>query len=251
MRNSSCQPITAGGPQLAPLAKLCEFALNYQHELPDFMAEMTVTEVRPQLTTVITAQVTFTQGRESYSAMAVNGTPIAMGSPQKTPPGSMRFTSSGEFGSCLVDLFEPGGTEFRFRKQTTIHGTPAALYDFRVPASKNTFWGVTDDSGHSVLPEFRGQLWVAVETGRVMRESMEPVHLPASFEIASLTTTIGYGLTAVGDAGIFVLPSKSESTICVRQRFSLLLECVTNGKTFQGYRKFAATTRILADLPQQ
>ena len=58
------------------------------------------------------------------------------------------------------------------------------------------------------------------------------------------------GLTAVGDAGVFVLPSGSESRICTL-RHSKPVSCVSNVKTFSNYEKFAATTRILADGPQQ
>jgi len=250
MSNSVCQAITAGDQQRAPLAKLCQFALNYQQELPDFLAEMTVTEHHLRSTTVITGQVGLNQGHEIYSPMTVNGKPVGADNASNLLPLSMRFTSSGEFGALLVDLFHPSKAEFQFRKQATLNGTRAMVYDFHVSAVSNTFWRLTDAYGHTLHPELRGELWIDAGTGRLMREVFEPVHLPASFEIISATTTIDYGLTAVGDAGTFVLPSKSESIICVRQQFSLLRECVTNVKTFHDYRKFAATTRILANAPQ-
>lgn len=251
MDNSPCQSVTGGNQQLTPLAKLCEFALNYQRELPDFLAEMTITERRPQLTTVVAAQVTLKQGHESYSAMTVNGKPVEVDSLNKVSKAPMRFTSSGEFGALLVDLFHPGEAEFQFRKQATLNGTPVVVYDFHVPASSNKFWSLTDDFGHTLHPELQGELWVEAGTGRLMRESLQPVHLPADFEIAGIATTIDYGLTAVGDAGVFVLPSRSESRICTRQQFSKPVSCVSNVKTFSKYEKFAATTRILADGPQQ
>jgi hypothetical protein len=246
MDNSPCQAVTAGNQQMAPLAKLCEFALNYQRALPDFLAQMTITERRRP---VVAAQVSLKQGHESYAATTVNGKPVDLGSLNGMPP--MRFTSSGEFGALLVDLFHPGEAEFKFRKQAKLNGTPVVVYDFHVSASSNTFWSLTDDFGHILHPELQGELWVEAGTGRLMRESLQPVHLPAGFEIAAVATTIDYGLTAVGDAGVFVLPSKSESRICTRQKFSNRASCVSNVKTFGNYEKFAATTRILADGPQQ
>ena len=105
----------------------------------------------------------------------------------------MRFTSSGEFGALLVDLFHPGEAEFEFRKQATLHGTPVVVYDFHVPASSNKFWSLTDDFGHTLHPELQGELWVEAGTGRLMRESLQPVHLPAGFEIAVVATMIDYG----------------------------------------------------------
>src|ERR1019366_968524 len=183
MDNSPCQAVTGGNQQLAPLAKLCEFALNYQRELPDFLAEMTTTERRSRLTTIVTAQVTLKQGHESYAVMTVNGKPVDVGSVNDMPKVPMRFTSSGEFGALLVDLFHPGEAEFEFRKQATLHGTPVVVYDFHVPASSNKFWSLTDDFGHTLHPELQGELWVEAGTGRLMRESLQPVHLPAGFEI--------------------------------------------------------------------
>ena len=250
MDNSPCQAVTGGNQQPAPLAKLCEVALNYQQEMPDFLAQMTITESQP-FKTVVTAQVTLKQGHESYSAMTVNGKPVEVDSLNKVPKVPMRFTSSGEFGALLVDLFHPGEAEFQFRKQATLQGTPVVVYGFHVSASRNTFWSLTDDFGHTLHPEFQGELWVEAGTGRLMRESLQPVHLPADFEITGIATTIDYGLTAVGDAGVFVLPSRSESRICTFHRFAKPVPCVSIIKTFSNYEKFAATTRILADVPQQ
>jgi hypothetical protein len=248
MDNSPCQAITGGNQQMAPLAKLCEFALNYQRELPDFLAKVTIAERRSKRTTVVTAQVALQQGHESYSAMTVNGKPVDVGSLNDTPKVPLRFTSSGEFGALLVDLFHPGEAEFHFRKQAILNRTPVVIYDFHVPASSNKFWSLTDNFGHTLHPELRGELWVEAGTGRLMRESFQPVHLPAGFAIAAIATTIDYGSTAVGDAGVFVLPSKSKSRICTLQH-SRPASCVSNVKTFSNYEKFAATTRILADGP--
>jgi hypothetical protein len=249
--NIPCQAVTGGSQQLAPLAKLCEFALNYQQELPDFLAQTSITESQPSFKTVVTGQVALKQGHESYTAMTVNGKPVEADSLNDVPKGSMRFTSSGEFGAFLVDLFHPGEAEFQFRRQDKVNGTPVVVYDFHVSASSNTFWSLTDDLGHTLHPEFQGELWVEAGTGRLMRESLQPVHLPADFEITALATTIDYGLTAVGDAGVFVLASRSESRICTFHRFSKVVPCVSIIKTFSNYEKFAATTRILADGPQQ
>ena len=156
MDNSPCQAVQGGNQQLAPLAKLCEFALNYQRELPDFLAQTTITENQASSKTVVTAQVALKQGHESYAVMTVNGKPFEADSLNEVPKGSMRFTSSGEFGAFLVDLFHPGEAEFQFRRQDKLNGTPVVVYDFHVSASSNTFWSLTDDLGHTLHPEFQG-----------------------------------------------------------------------------------------------
>ena len=48
-------------------------------------------------------------------------------------------------------------------------------------------------------------------------------------------------MTSVGDLGTFLLPVKSETTICV-QTWS---DCTTNSLVFHDYEKFGTTTRIL------
>jgi hypothetical protein len=249
--DSSCQAIASGNPQLAPVAKLCKFALTYQQELPDFLAEMTVTEHRLRSTTVIVGQVGLNQGHEIYSATTVNGKPADADNASNMFPLSMRFTSSGEFGAMLVDLFHPNMAEFQFRKQATLNGTRAMVYDFHISALSNTFWRLTDATGHTLHPELRGELWIDTGTGRVMREIFEPVHLPSNFEITKATTSIDYAETIVGEAGVFLLASRSESNVCTREPPVDRASCVANVKTFRNYRKFAATTRILADAPQQ
>jgi len=63
-------------------------------------------------------------------------------------------------------------------------------------------------------------------------------------------TVIDYAMTPVGDAGTFLLPSKSESTMC-RQGVNETPNCMKNVLVFHGYRKFGADTRILPSTAQQ
>ena len=248
---SPCQAITDSKQQLAPLGELCRFAVIYQQQLPDFIAHMTVTETHLRSTTVVDAQVTFSREGESYSAMTVNGEPVETGEFKNIPAALMRFASSGEFGSSLVDLFQPGAAEFQFHKHARLRGKPVVVYDFHVSTSSHASWILADGSGHSLRSESRGELWVEAATGRLLREIEEPVHIPAGFEIVSAKTSIDYTETTVGDAGVFLLPSRSESSVCTRQPFLMRLSCFTNVKNFVNYRKFVATTRILAGAPLQ
>jgi hypothetical protein len=85
------------------------------------------------------------------------------------------------------------------------------------------------------------------QTGHPLREELEPVSLPASSGVSSLKTVTDYTMTSVGDVGAFLLPFKSESTICFLGSKG---SCSTNVLVFNDYRKFVATTRILEASPE-
>jgi len=242
---SDCSAISAGDTRLAPVAKFCEFALTYRRQLPDFIAQQTTTSHGTSSTNLITAQVTFRQGREQYSHVTINGQHVPS---TGTFPRNLRFTSAGEFGSFLVDLFtSPGVTEFKFRKESTLQGIPVAIFEFHIPSGDNKFWVLRDSKGRALRPEFRGEIWLEQQSGRPLREELEPAHLPADSEFASAKTITDYEMTPVGDVGVFLLPAKSETHLCVRQR---TVSCMESVLTFHDYRKFAATTRILAGNPE-
>jgi hypothetical protein len=226
------------------LAKLCGFALSYHRLLPDFIAQQTTTARGAHSSTVMTAQVVFRSGREYYSQLTLNGKPVAHDA--AALPRNVRFTSAGEFGSMLVDLFSvPGTAEFKFHKASTLQGLPVAIYEFRVPAEKNFFWTISDTSQRTFQPEFRGQVWLDRTTGRPLREELEPVHLPKDWSVTSIKTVTDYAMTPVKDVGTYLLPTRSESTVCFTNRGLLAGFCNTNTLVFHDYQKFTTTTRIL------
>src|ERR1035438_3605363 len=193
---SYCSAISTSDPQLSLVSKFCEFALTYRQQLPDFIAQQTTTARQGLSENIITAQVSFRQGQEHYSHLTINDRP-AEGSLGiiSTLPKNIHFSSTGEFGSLLVDLFaSPAAAEFKFREEAILRGVPVAVYEFHLPSAKNT--------------------WLEQRTGRPLREELEPVNLPASSGVASLKTVTDYTMTSVGDVGAFLLPVSSESTIC-------------------------------------
>jgi hypothetical protein len=205
---------------------------------------------------VVTAQVTFRKGMERYSYLTLDGRPIT---PNFSLPSIGPFTSAGEFGSLLVDLFAvPGAVEFKLRKTSTLGDVPVSIYEFHVPKEKNTFWTLRDGSGREWKPEFRGEVWLEQQTGHPRREEIEPVHLPAKCLIGSAKTIADYAMTPVREVGTFLLPVKSESKVCGRASTSAMKmgedltmagpdrpSCATNILVFHDYQKFTATARIV------
>jgi len=249
---AGCSTYAAGDPSLELVSKLCDFALSYRQRLPDFIVEQKVTSEGTYSKSVITAQITFENGLEHYSRVAIDGRAAPVSRITSHLPNEIRFSSTGEFGPALLDLFRvPGAIEFKFAKNSTLRNQPVAVYDFRLPEKKNVSWTFRIADGRTFRPEFTGELWLNRQTGLPLREEMEPVNLPASCDITSAKTVIDYAMTAVGHAGSFLLPSKSETTVCDQGIWGIGA-CTTNTLVFHGYRKFGADTRILpsASRPQ-
>ena len=243
-----CRSYATSDARLDLISKLCEFALSYRHQLPDFIVQQTTTS-EGMSKTVIKAQVTFQRGLETYSNVTIDGRPAPVSSITTNPPNSIQFSATGEFGPALLDLFRvPGATEFKFKKTSVVRNQPVAIYEFHVPEKKNVFWMFRIADGRTFRPEYNGELWLQPQTGRPLREEMQPVSLPAGWEITSAKTVIDYAMTALSDAGTFLLPVRSESTLCNQGMYGMGA-CTTNVILFQHYRKFGATTRIISSDP--
>lgn len=244
---SHCAALSYSDPGLAPIATVCQFAASYRRSLPDFICEQTTVSAGGlgHIQRVMRARVTYEKGKETYSDVVINGRSVDTHG--AAPLGLYRISTAGEFGSDLVGLFTPPVlAEFSFRKAATLQSHPALLFDFHLPASKNTFWTVGSRNG-SFNPEVRGELWLEPQSARLLRMTLEPLHLPAEFPIATAKTTIDYGEVRLGEAGDFLLPIRSESRACMQQRRFGDDGCMHNVITFHNCRKFTAKVRIVGE----
>ena len=243
---SHCLAIAAGDPPTSPISALCVFALTYRRELPDFICEQTTTTTGPKSTTVLKAEVTFEKGHERYSNVTIDGRPPAANA--SASASAVKFISAGELGSDLVDLFRPPiVAEFQFRNETKLRKIPSSVYQFHIAAEKNTFWALRDSRGLTLHPEYEGELWLERQNGRLLRLELRPVHLPVNFPIASADITIDYRDTAIGNLGIFLLPSTSETKLCNHK--TGLIRCTKSVLVFHDCRKFATKTRVITGNP--
>lgn len=236
------------------LVQVCHFALGFRRELPDFVCEQTTTSTQeapprvipfdPKPMTVFKAQVTFAKGHERYSDITLNGKPLDPKSAAAATAEAMSFISSGELGSNLVDLFTPPVVaQFQFRRSATVHKVRASIYEFQIPANKNTFLGISDYRGVLLHPEYQGELWIASETGKLLRLDLRPVNLPSDFGFAKADTTIDYSVTTIADAGQFLLPSTSITDACTH--IQRAYRCSQHTLTFRDCRKFGSKARIV------
>lgn len=236
-----CQVIAAGDPQLSLLPAVCEFALTYRRELPDFICEQTTTTTA-RSTTVMKAEVTFEKGQERHSKVTVDGRAFSLSG------SDVGFISAGELGSDLFDLFTPLiVAEFRFRKEAILHNIPSLVYEFHIAQEKNKFWTLRDDQGVILHPEYEGELWLERQSGRLLRLQQRAMQLPRSFGFATVDVRIDYSEIPIGGLGVFLLPSRSETAVC--SFTDSLYPCKRNTVVFHNCRKFATKTRIISDKP--
>lgn len=193
------------------------------------------------------AEVTFEKGHERYSNVTIDGRPPEANS--SASASIVKFISAGELGSDLVDLFKPPiVAKFRFRKETKLRNIPSSVYQFHIAAEKNTFWALRDRRGVTLHPEYEGELWLARQNGRLLRLELRPVHLPENFRFTSADITIDYSEIPIGNLGIYLLPTTSETKVCNRNTGPI--RCTKNVLVFHDCRRFATKTRIITDNPQ-
>src|SRR5208283_2604126 len=169
-----CRAIAADDAKLDLVVKLCELALGYQNQLPNFIVQQTTTFENASSKTVMTAEVTFQKGLESYSRVTVNGRPAPVSRITTKPPDEVQFSATGEFGPALLDLFRvPGATQFKFKTTSTLQSQPVAIYEFHIAQKDNLFWPVRPGDGRAIRPEFKGEVWLEQQTGKPLREEIE------------------------------------------------------------------------------
>ena len=228
-------------PVDAHIQKAEEAATAFTDTLPDYVCQQQT--ARFQSTThivnwvpvdIVSAELVYEKGKERYRNLAINGKP-AKAKRMEDIPGS---TSTGEFATVLVDLFSPAtAANFRYRHMSTSGGRSAYLYDFAVDR-EHSHWAIHAPS-QSVLPAYRGSVWIDKETARTLRIEMQAVHLPEEFPFDKIETATDYEFIRIADHQ-FLLPVHSENLICERGTDV----CAHNVIDFRNYHKFTGESTI-------
>ncbi|MEX2262180.1 MAG: hypothetical protein WD696_09525 [Bryobacteraceae bacterium] len=215
-------------------------ALTFTEELPNFLCEQLTwrfsSESRiPSWKTRdrVMAEVVYENGKESYRNIRLNGKPLRKGTPEST--GSW---STGEFGTVQIDILSPStNAYFTFIRVSDASGRPARLYEYTVE-QPNSHWRV-DYGGHIIYPAYGGNIWIDVETGRVLRVEMQARDVPESYPMNVIEMTVDYGFVRISGK-THLLPVKAENLSCQRGTYY----CSRNEIEFKNYRKFTAESTI-------
>lgn len=235
------QPEPEQDPLLRKAIDTSEF---FAQTLPNFYCNQTTTRYQSDNPKrgwdpldVVSAEVTYEDGRESYRNIKVNN---------KSAKGEMHdiggSTSTGEFESVLRDLFSPStGAGFRRSGIDTIAGRQAATFKFDVPRERS-HWRIEAPS-QLFYPAYQGTIWIDTETARVLRLEMQARKMPVKFSFDTVETAVDYDAVKLGAQQSFLLPVASEWLSC--QRGSTF--CTRNRIEFRNYRKFGAESNVTFD----
>jgi hypothetical protein len=182
---------------------------------------------------VVSVDVVYENGRENYRNLEINGKAV-----KKKMEELSGAWSTGEFGTVLVDLFSPAtAADFRHRKDSRSGGRDAYVYDFEVD-HEHSHWHVSVPS-QSVLPAYRGSVWIDKETGRILRVEMQARHIPQAFPMDKVELATDYEYVRIGE-GQFLLPVHAETLSCQRDTDN----CSRNTIDFRNYHKYAGEATI-------
>lgn len=221
-----------------------QYALSYAKRLPDFICvQVTRRYVDPSglemwhKMDTVTERLSYFEQKEDYKVILVNNQPMDISHDQLS--GS---TSSGEFGSMLKQIFERASeAEFHWERWATLRGRRTHVYNYRVrqDRSQYTIWF---DKKMSIVPGYRGLIYVDADTNVVTRILFEATEIPPTFPVQQARTQLDYDYIKIGESE-HVLPLRAE----IRMREGRNL--TKNEVEFRMYRKFGADATIKFDTP--
>lgn len=222
-----------------------QVALGYTKGLPDFIClQVTRRYFDPsgleyfQLADTVATRLSYFEQKEDYKVVSVNG---VLSTVKYEQLGGA--TSSGEFGTLLKEIFEPG-TEaaFHWERWAKLRGRIAHVFTYEVtqPRSK---WHISWQRQLDIVPGYRGLIYIDRDIPVVLRVTLEAIGIPPSFPIQEARTMLDYDYTDIAGRD-FLLPMRAE----MRMREGKLL--VKNLVEFRNYRKFGADTSITFDTPE-
>ncbi|HMF78519.1 MAG TPA: hypothetical protein VK604_22870 [Bryobacteraceae bacterium] len=223
----------------ALIEKTREWAQTFTQGLPNFFCQQMTTRYMQRSKSegwtaidVVTAKVIYEDGHENYREITVGG--------KKTDKSMLDLggsTSTGEFASVLMSLFS-GRATFKFFESTSLSGSPASIYDFKVTL-RNSDWTITV-GGQSLRPAYSGSVWIDKASAQVRRIEMSANNVPKDFPLDAVESAVDYQEVRLGTA-MFLLPTHAENLSC--QRGSTI--CSKNDIDFRDYHKYSGESTIV------
>jgi hypothetical protein len=228
------------------LVETRKLALGYTETLPDFICTENVRRYLDpkgagswKETDTLTVKLSYYQQKEDYQLLLVNGRQAA-----KSYESAGGAISKGEFGSMLLEIFDPAtAAVFRWDHWTTLRKRRAIVFSYRIGAAKSHYKIVFDGNGErlTVVAGQHGLVYVDPETNMVLRLTRDADNLPASFPIQRASALLDYDFTDVGGKP-FLLPLRAEIRMLSPSGQN------RNVVEFLGYRKFSGESSISFEL---
>lgn len=223
------------------IRRAADAAMEFTETLPSYVCTELVTRSQSESTPanfqpidVVSMEVLYTDGREDYRNIQINGKKTV-----KKIEETGGAWSTGEFGTVLVDLFSPAtGATFKFRRDSRAGGIMAKMYDFEV-SREGSHWSIHSGS-QSFNPPYIGSVWVDPATSRVLRIEMEAKGFPGDFPLDHVESATDYQYIRLGDAKQYLLPVHAETLSCQRGT----PYCSRNVIDFRNYHKYTGESSI-------
>lgn len=233
-------PPPPANPRQAFIEKARGAASSYVEHLPNYVCQEVVTRYVSQtrvpswnVIDTVSAELVFEGQKESYRNLAING------KPSKKAPEETGAWSTGEFGTVLRNLFDPGtDADFKFTQEDTIAHKSASVYKFSVVRARSS-WKIWVP-GQYILPAYKGSVWLDKENGNVLRIEMQAKEIPEEFPRISVESAVDYEYISLGTPEKFLLPVHAEVLSCDRGSN----ECDRNVIEFRNYHKFTGESTI-------
>jgi len=223
-----------------------EYALNYTKQLPNFICvQVTRRDYDPTGTgnnwyhsDTITARLSY-NGAENYEVILHNNQPVT----NATMRQFGGTTSEGEFGSMMDQIFEPEThTQFSWDHWGKLRGRKTYVFAYDVQQEYSKYHVEADDDKLSIVPAYRGLVYIDEDTKMVVKIVMTPYDMPSTFPIREINSSLDYDLETIGDQQ-YMLPLKSVLT-SKRAR-----QMTRNDIEFRLYRKFGTESTIKFETP--
>ncbi len=253
-------PALAVRPSPAEAAELLErtrkATLGATQQMPDYLVKQQIARSRAIGTTSnwnvydrLSIAVSYRQNvGEQYKLLSVNGMPPNVDEQEGSSYGEKigGTTSSGEYVSMLVQLFEPATqAEFEAVDTDTLRSRRTVVYEYSVKRelSKQSlqFQAGINASPVGTIVGYRGRIWVDRDDNRVLRLETISVEIPPDFPITAARSVIDYEWVAINEVS-HLLPSRA--LIELTSRLGSRTEQTRNDILFRGYRKFGTEVKI-------
>jgi hypothetical protein len=235
-------PLRASLPKDEPLIRrAADTALEFTDTLPSYVCTEMIaryqSETKPanfMPIDVVSTEVVYENGREDYRNIQINGKPT-----KKKLEETGGAWSTGEFGTVLINLFNPAtAAKFHFRRDSRAGSVMAKMYDFEVDR-EHSHWEIHAGS-QSYIPAYSGSIWIDPQTARVLRLEMEAQGMPPEFPLDHVESANDYANVRLGDLKQYLLPTHAEILSCVRGTNN----CSRNVIDFRNYHKYTGESTI-------
>lgn len=198
-------------------------------------------QTRWMSTDMLTVKLSYFENREKYELVSVNGKKAKTSF--EAVGGAI---SEGEFGSTLMEVFEPStGSQFRWDHWTHLRKRLTRVYSFTGTKEKSHYRvGTTDPHSEkqTIIVGRHGFVYADDETRMVTRILIEADSIPRGYPVLAAASLLDYDFSNIGQQR-YLLPLRAEA----RMRTTKIQ--YRNVVDFMDYRKFTGESSISFDTP--